>query len=82
MGLNAMAIDLIGWGFAEDNASSMAEIGPDQKRENLYQFWKKYIKEPMVRNPNPNPNPDPNPKPHPRYCQAQASAEQSPLISH
>ena len=36
------AIDLVGWGFTDVSfvANSEAALGPQQKREHLYAFWK------------------------------------------
>jgi len=45
--LRAWAIDLIGWGFSEASGE-VDKIGPNEKRENLYELWKTYVKEPMV----------------------------------
>lgn len=44
------AVDLIGWGFTEtgfDRDSSKA-LGPEQKRQHLYAWWKECVGQPMV----------------------------------
>uniref|UniRef100_A0A7S0DSE9 AB hydrolase-1 domain-containing protein n=2 Tax=Amorphochlora amoebiformis TaxID=1561963 RepID=A0A7S0DSE9_9EUKA len=45
--LNPNAIDLLGWGFAKAEGEADS-IGPKEKREHLYHYWKQYVKEPMI----------------------------------
>eukprot|EP00873_Tetraselmis_striata_P045818 jgi/Tetstr1/466082/TSEL_010668.t2 len=44
------AIDLIGWGFTETGFDKdvTRALGPQQKREHLYAWWKEYVGRPMV----------------------------------
>ncbi|GMH45055.1 hypothetical protein BSKO_13012 [Bryopsis sp. KO-2023] len=49
--LSTWAVDLIGWGFSDYEIfrdDGRTELGPKQKREHLYNFWKTMIKRPMV----------------------------------
>ncbi|KAG0545689.1 hypothetical protein BDA96_02G383700 [Sorghum bicolor] len=45
-GLEAWAVDILGWGFSDLEARPPCDVA--SKREHLYQFWKSYIKRPMV----------------------------------
>ncbi|CAM0906633.1 unnamed protein product [Alopecurus aequalis] len=45
-GLEAWAVDVLGWGFSDLEARPPCDIAA--KREHLYQFWRSYIKRPMV----------------------------------
>lgn len=44
-GLPAYAVDVIGWGFTEAGfaADPSPILGPEQKREHLYAFWKEKV---------------------------------------
>ncbi|KAK9805237.1 hypothetical protein WJX72_008092 [[Myrmecia] bisecta] len=44
------AVDLVGWGFTDCGFGDMRDInlGPQQKRDHLYAFWKDKIQEPMI----------------------------------
>ncbi|DBB08794.1 TPA: hypothetical protein ACH3X3_007456 [Trebouxia sp. C0006] len=48
--LEAWAVDLVGWGFSDSGAASQSnmKLGPKQKRDHLYAFWKEKIKRPMI----------------------------------
>ncbi|KAM0839849.1 hypothetical protein ACQ4PT_060047 [Festuca glaucescens] len=45
-GLEAWAVDILGWGFSDLVTRPPCDIA--SKREHLYQFWRTYIKRPMV----------------------------------
>eukprot|EP00468_Gymnochlora_sp_CCMP2014_P004770 CAMPEP_0167766900 /NCGR_PEP_ID=MMETSP0110_2-20121227/15677_1 /TAXON_ID=629695 /ORGANISM="Gymnochlora sp., Strain CCMP2014" /LENGTH=600 /DNA_ID=CAMNT_0007655131 /DNA_START=240 /DNA_END=2042 /DNA_ORIENTATION=- len=45
--LEPEAIDLLGWGFATAE-TPLSAIGPVEKREHLYAYWKQYVKKPMI----------------------------------
>ncbi|CAI9296967.1 unnamed protein product [Lactuca saligna] len=45
-GLEAWAIDILGWGF--NNLENLPICNVDSKRDHLFQFWKSYIKRPML----------------------------------
>ncbi|KAL6841701.1 hypothetical protein ACP4OV_028213 [Aristida adscensionis] len=45
-GLEAWAVDILGWGFSDLETRPPCDVA--SKREHLYQFWKSYIKRPMV----------------------------------
>ncbi|XP_051215026.1 alpha/beta hydrolase domain-containing protein VTE7 isoform X2 [Lolium perenne] len=45
-GLEAWAVDILGWGFSDLETRPPCDIA--SKREHLYQFWRTYIKRPMV----------------------------------
>ena len=44
--LEAWAVDLVGWGFTDSGAASQSnmKLGPKQKRDHLYAFWKEKVK--------------------------------------
>lgn len=43
--LEAWAVDLVGWGFSDSGAASQSnmKLGPKQKRDHLYAFWKEKV---------------------------------------
>lgn len=45
-GVESWAIDILGWGFS--NAEGVKSYGVAAKREHLYEFWKAYVKRPMI----------------------------------
>ncbi|TVU38078.1 hypothetical protein EJB05_11428, partial [Eragrostis curvula] len=45
-GLEAWAVDILGWGFSDLETRPPCDVA--SKREHLYQFWRSYIKRPMV----------------------------------
>ncbi|KAM5581213.1 alpha/beta hydrolase domain-containing protein VTE7-like [Rosa sericea] len=45
-GLEAWAIDVLGWGFSD--LDRLPPCNPESKRHHLYQFWKSYIRRPMI----------------------------------
>ncbi|KAA0066516.1 putative hydrolase YugF-like isoform X2 [Cucumis melo var. makuwa] len=45
-GLETWAVDVLGWGFSD--LDSLPPCNVETKRSHLYQFWKTYIKRPMV----------------------------------
>uniref|UniRef100_A0A453B5A5 AB hydrolase-1 domain-containing protein n=1 Tax=Aegilops tauschii subsp. strangulata TaxID=200361 RepID=A0A453B5A5_AEGTS len=45
-GLETWAVDILGWGFSNLETRPPCDIV--SKREHLYQFWRSYIKRPMV----------------------------------
>lgn len=45
-GLETWAVDILGWGFSNLETRPPCDVG--SKREHLYQFWKSYIRRPMV----------------------------------
>ncbi|KAI3516594.1 hypothetical protein L1887_15515 [Cichorium endivia] len=45
-GLETWAIDILGWGF--NNLENLPFCSVDSKRDHLFQFWKSYIKRPML----------------------------------
>ncbi|CAM0914097.1 unnamed protein product [Alopecurus aequalis] len=45
-GLEPWAVDVLGWGFSDLEARPPCDVA--SKREHLYQFWRSYIKRPMV----------------------------------
>lgn len=44
--LETWVVDILGWGFSD--LESRPECNVDSKRDHLYQFWKSYIKRPMI----------------------------------
>ena len=44
--LEAWAVDLVGWGFTDSGAATQSnmKLGPKQKRDHLYAFWKEKVK--------------------------------------
>ncbi|XP_015695425.1 uncharacterized hydrolase YugF-like [Oryza brachyantha] len=45
-GLEAWAVDILGWGFSHLGNRPPGDVA--SKREHLYQFWRSYIRRPMV----------------------------------
>ncbi|KAJ0724980.1 putative alpha/beta hydrolase-1, serine aminopeptidase, S33 [Helianthus annuus] len=45
-GFEAWAIDILGWGFSDLETHPVCNV--ESKRDHLYQFWKSYIKRPML----------------------------------
>ncbi|PRQ53382.1 putative 2-hydroxy-6-oxonona-2,4-dienedioate hydrolase [Rosa chinensis] len=45
-GLEAWAIDVLGWGFSD--LERLPPCNQESKRHHLYQFWKSYIRRPMI----------------------------------
>ncbi|KAL8241787.1 hypothetical protein R6Q59_012089 [Mikania micrantha] len=45
-GFEAWAIDILGWGFS--NLETLPLCNVESKRDHLYQFWKTYIRRPML----------------------------------
>ncbi|KAI3696324.1 hypothetical protein L1987_79337 [Smallanthus sonchifolius] len=45
-GFETWAIDILGWGFS--NLETLPLCNVESKRDHLYQFWKSYIKRPML----------------------------------
>ncbi|KAF5939163.1 hypothetical protein HYC85_023422 [Camellia sinensis] len=45
-GLETWALDILGWGFS--HLERLPSCGVASKRDHLYQFWKSYIKRPML----------------------------------
>ena len=43
--LETWAVDLVGWGFSDSGAASNQnmQLGPKQKRDHLYAFWKEKV---------------------------------------
>ena len=43
--LETWAVDLVGWGFTDSGAASQSnmKLGPKQKRDHLYAFWKEKV---------------------------------------
>ncbi|KAL3149593.1 hypothetical protein ABBQ32_002363 [Trebouxia sp. C0010 RCD-2024] len=43
--LETWAVDLVGWGFSDSGAATRKDIqlGPQQKRDHLYAFWKEKV---------------------------------------
>lgn len=43
--LETWAVDLVGWGFSDSGAASHQDmqLGPKQKRDHLYAFWKEKV---------------------------------------
>lgn len=43
--LETWAVDLVGWGFSDSGAASHKDmqLGPKQKRDHLYAFWKEKV---------------------------------------
>ena len=43
--LETWAVDLVGWGFSDSGAASQKDmqLGPKQKRDHLYAFWKEKV---------------------------------------
>lgn len=43
--LETWAVDLVGWGFSDSGAASHKDmrLGPQQKRDHLYAFWKEKV---------------------------------------
>ncbi|KAL8122287.1 alpha/beta hydrolase domain-containing protein VTE7-like [Apium graveolens] len=44
--LETWAVDILGWGFSDLESRPACTV--DSKRDHLYQFWKSYIKRPMI----------------------------------
>ena len=44
--LETWAVDLVGWGFSNSGAASHSDmkLGPKQKRDHLYAFWKEKVR--------------------------------------
>ncbi|XP_078430200.1 alpha/beta-Hydrolases superfamily protein [Wolffia australiana] len=47
-GLEAWALDVLGWGFSDLEPLPPSSLTVAAKREHLYQFWRSYIKRPMI----------------------------------
>ncbi|KAL3680082.1 hypothetical protein R1sor_023038 [Riccia sorocarpa] len=45
-GAETHAVDVLGWGF--NNTEGVTSFGVEAKREHLYEYWRTYIKRPMV----------------------------------
>ncbi|XP_074274800.1 alpha/beta hydrolase domain-containing protein VTE7-like [Silene latifolia] len=45
-GLESWAFDILGWGFSDLERRPACDVA--SKRDHLYQFWKSYIKRPMI----------------------------------
>ncbi|KAH9618774.1 hypothetical protein KSS87_008061 [Heliosperma pusillum] len=45
-GLESWAVDILGWGFSDLEMLPSCDVA--SKRAHLYQFWKSYIKRPMI----------------------------------
>lgn len=45
-GLDSWVIDILGWGFSDLGKRPSCDVA--SKRNHLYQFWKAYIKKPMI----------------------------------
>ncbi|KAH9602637.1 hypothetical protein KSS87_005122 [Heliosperma pusillum] len=45
-GLESWAVDILGWGFSDLETLPSCDVA--SKRAHLYQFWKSYIKRPMI----------------------------------
>ncbi|KAF0907203.1 hypothetical protein E2562_015712 [Oryza meyeriana var. granulata] len=45
-GLEAWAVDILGWGFSDLEKRPPGDVA--FKREHLYQFWRSYVRRPMV----------------------------------
>ncbi|KAK1419889.1 hypothetical protein QVD17_29312 [Tagetes erecta] len=45
-GFETWAVDILGWGFS--NLETLPLCNVESKRDHLYQFWKSYIKKPML----------------------------------
>lgn len=45
-GVPAWAVDLVGWGFTDAgfHANPDLRVGPQQKRDHLYAFWKEKVR--------------------------------------
>ena len=43
--LETWAVDLVGWGFSDSGAATRTDmrLGPQQKRDHLYAFWKEKV---------------------------------------
>lgn len=43
--LETWAVDLVGWGFSDSGAAQHTDLqlGPKQKRDHLYAFWKEKV---------------------------------------
>ena len=43
--LETWAVDLVGWGFSDSGADRHPnmQLGPQQKRDHLYAFWKEKV---------------------------------------
>ena len=43
--LETWAVDLVGWGFSDSGAAQHEDLqlGPKQKRDHLYAFWKEKV---------------------------------------
>ncbi|KAH7440337.1 hypothetical protein KP509_04G102800 [Ceratopteris richardii] len=44
--IECWAFDILGWGFS--HSETLSSVGVAAKREHLYEFWRSYIKRPMV----------------------------------
>ncbi|CAA6657389.1 unnamed protein product [Spirodela intermedia] len=47
-GLETWALDILGWGFSDLEPLPSFSLTVAAKREHLYQFWRLYIKKPMI----------------------------------
>ncbi|KAL2612992.1 hypothetical protein R1flu_024684 [Riccia fluitans] len=45
-GVETHAVDILGWGF--NTTGDVTSFGVDAKREHLYEYWKTYIRKPVV----------------------------------
>lgn len=45
-GVETWAMDILGWGFS--NAEGVKSYNVAAKREHMYEFWKNYVKKPMI----------------------------------
>lgn len=43
--LEAWTVDLVGWGFSDSGAATQTDmqLGPQQKQDHLYAFWKEKV---------------------------------------
>lgn len=43
--LETWAVDLVGWGFSDSGAATHSDmkLGPKQKRDHMYAFWKEKV---------------------------------------
>ncbi|KAI5074508.1 hypothetical protein GOP47_0010469 [Adiantum capillus-veneris] len=44
--IESWALDILGWGFSY--SEDLKSVGAEAKREHLYEFWRSYIRKPMV----------------------------------
>ncbi|GLT27560.1 hypothetical protein SLA2020_025470 [Shorea laevis] len=45
-GLETWAVDILGWGFSDLGRLTLCDV--ESKRQHFFQFWKSYIKRPMI----------------------------------